>query len=186
MLPPALRTPSPPTPGSPPGVPPQPGDSPLSAPASGSQGQFGGELTFFQRLLRGLWCRGKEGEGGAESPGTALQCFGVLGSPSLLLLPLPHPGGCSLSPKSRGRSGKDGMGRNAGCAVFWGASLVTARARRFGAPKFAVPPQPAAPAPAAAGEGGGIPRGGLGSIGGVGVRAGCVLRVSVLRGFWGA
>lgn len=139
---------------------------------------------------------GGRGERG-EQRALARHCsvLGCLGPP---LFSCCHSLTLGVSPAPRGAGGvlaeagwaemRDALRFGVGVPA---GSPVTARARGFGAPKFALPPQPAAPAPAAAGEGGGSPRGGLGSISGAGararaVRAGCVLRVSVLGGLWGA
>lgn len=109
--------------GSPCGVPPPLlGDTPLSAPTSGSRGGFGGQVTFSQHLI-GVWGSGELG-GGASSPGAALQGFlGCLDPPLFSCCRSSTPGGFLPSPRSRGgggSSGQGGMGKNAGCAVFWG------------------------------------------------------------------
>lgn len=101
MLPPALCTSSPPTPGSPPGSP-QPGDSPLSAPACGSQGRFGGELTFFQHLKRGFGVGGSEERGEQRAPARHCSVSGCLGPP---LFSCCHSLALGVSPSPRGAGG---------------------------------------------------------------------------------
>lgn len=98
---------------------PQPGDSPLSAPASASQGRFGGEVTFFHHLIEVLGS-GEGGRGGSREPWHGTAVFWGAWIPLSSPAATPSPSGFLRSPRSRGRSGRGGMGRNVGCAVFWG------------------------------------------------------------------
>lgn len=155
----------------------------MSAPASGSQGRFGGELTFLQHLVRGF---GVGGSGQRGEQRALARHRSVLGCSDPRLLSCCHSLTLGVSPSPRGAGGSlvgVGLGRNAGCAVFWGASLVAVRARGFGAPKFAVPPQLAVPAPWLPIREGDPPGGVWGASAGLG----CGLR-GCAQGecFWGA
>lgn len=115
--------------GSPCGVPPPLlGDTPLSAPTSGSRGGFGGQVTFSQHLI-GVWGSGELGGGGKQPWCSAARLFGVLGSPPLLLLPLLHPGGVSPLPEEPGWGGqfwprRDGEKCWVCCVLGWGSPLT--------------------------------------------------------------
>lgn len=121
MLLPTLCTPSPPTPGSPPGVPPNPGTPLCPPPASGSQGRFGGELTFFQRLIKGFGV-GEKGERG-EQRALARLCS-VLGCWIPPLSSCCHSLTLGVSPSPRGE---------AGWGEMWDAELC------FGVPVSSLP-----------------------------------------------
>lgn len=147
-------------------------------PASGSQGQFGGELTFFQRLIRGFGV-GRKGERG-EQRALARHCS-VLGCLDPPLSSCCHSLTPGVSPCPRGAEGvlaKMGWGEMRDVLCF---GVPASSLRGHGD----LGHQSLLCHPSRQGGGRGIPRGGLGSSGGVGVHAGCVLRLSALRGLWG-
>lgn len=112
---------------------PQPGDSPLSAPASASQGRFGGEVTFFHHLIEVLGS-GEGGRGGSREPwhGTAVfwGAWIPLSSPAATpspwgFLPLPEEPG-AFWPRQDGQ--KCGMR----CVLGWGSLLAAPSLRGHG------------------------------------------------------
>lgn len=155
--------------------PPQPGDSPLSAPASGSQGQFGGELTFFQRLIRGFGV-GRKGERG-EQRALARHCS-VLGCLDPPLSSCCHSLTLGVSPCLQGAEGvlaKMGWGEKCGMCCVLGCQPRHCEATAIWGTKVCCATPAGSSGPRSSRRGRGIPPGGLGSIGGVGVHAGCVL-----------
>lgn len=164
-----------PHPGVSPWGPPQPGDSPLSSPASGSQGRFGGELTFYQQLIKGfgVW----EGErGGSREPWHGTAVFWGARIPLSSLAATPSPWGFLPLPEEPGALwlGWDGEKCGVRCVLgcqprhcegtaIWGTKVCCATpAGSFGS--------------RGSRRGRGIPPGGFGGHWwGWGVRAGCVL-----------
>lgn len=192
---PALRTPSPPTPGPPRGVPPNPG-TPLCPPQpAAAEGDLGVKLLSSSTLQR-FWGRGKRGRGASREPWHGSAVFWGAWIPLSSAAATPSPWGFLPVPEEPGAlwPRRDGQKCGMRCVLGCGSPLAAPSLPGhgdLGHQSFLCHPRPQLRPPRQRRGRGGSPRGDLGSSGGAGagaggVRPGFVLRVSVLGGLWGA